>query len=129
MAKIMNNASIKNTALFIASMTAFVIPFMGSAINIALPSIGREFSMDAISLGWVATSYLLAVAVTLVPVGRFADIYGRKKIFLYGVIFFSLTCALLGIVNSAPLLIILRMLQGISAAMIFGTATAVAVIL
>jgi len=50
---------------------------MGSSINVALPSIGREFSMDAVLLSWVATSYLLAAAMFLVPFGKLADIEGR----------------------------------------------------
>ncbi len=66
-------------------MAAFLTPFDGSSVNIALPSIGNEFSMDAISLGWVATVYLLASAMFLVPLGRVADIYGRKKLFTLGV--------------------------------------------
>ena len=67
--------------LFIASITYFLTPFMGSAVNVALPSIGREFEIDAIMLNWIATSYLLTSAILLVPFGRLADIYGRKKIF------------------------------------------------
>jgi MFS family permease len=54
-------------ALLIAVLAGFLTPFDLSAVNIALPTIGSEFSMDAVSLGWVATAYLLASAVFLVP--------------------------------------------------------------
>jgi len=116
--------SSKATVLFVAALASFLTPFMGSSINIALPSIGREFTMDAVLLGWVATSYLLSAAIFLVPFGRIADIYGRKRIFTYGIIIFTSTSLLLSITGSAAMLIVFRVMQGIGAAMIFGTGVA-----
>jgi len=98
---------------------------MSSAINVALPPIGKEFSMQAFLLSWIATSYILSAAIFLVPIGKIADLYGRKKIFLYGVIsytFFSLLC---GIATSSTSLIIFRVMQGIGSAMIFSTCIAI----
>ncbi|GAH52610.1 unnamed protein product, partial [marine sediment metagenome] len=117
----MNN---KKTVLLIATTASFLTPFMGSSINIALPSIGREFAMDAILLSWVATSYLLAAAVALVPSGRIADIHGRKRIFTYGIWIYTIAAALSAISNSAVMLISFRILQGIGGAMIGVTAIA-----
>ncbi len=76
----------QRAASIIAGLASFLAPFMGSSLNIALPSIGRQFHADAVTLSWVATGYLLAAAVFLVPFGRFADIVGRKKIFIAGII-------------------------------------------
>ena len=76
----------KGVALFVAVLASFLTPFVGSSVSIALPSIAQEFNLDAITLGWVVTAYLLAAAVFLVPFGRLADIKGRKKIFTYGII-------------------------------------------
>lgn len=115
----------KRAALIVATVASFVTPFMGSSLNIALPSIGREFSMDAILLSWVATSYLLAAAVFLVPFGRIADIHGRKRIFTYGTVVYTASSFLLAISNSAILLISFRITQGIGSAMIFGTGVAI----
>jgi len=98
---------------------------MGSSINIALPAIGSEFSMDAISLSWVVSAYLLASAVFLLPIGRVADIYGRKKILLLGIIIFTVFSFLLAIATSSALIIALRALQGLGSAMIFGTGVAI----
>ncbi|NLT27538.1 MAG: MFS transporter [Dehalococcoidales bacterium] len=106
-------------------MTSFLTPFMGSSINIALPAIGSEFSMDAISLSWVVSAYLLASAVFLLPIGRVADIYGRKKILLLGIIIFTVFSFLLAIATSSALIIALRALQGLGSAMIFGTGVAI----
>lgn len=115
----------RKITLIITAVSVFVSPFMVSSINIALPTIGKEFSMGAVLLGWVATCFLLASAAFLVPCGRLADIYGRKKIFLYGILLFTLSSFLCGIANSAIWLISFRVLQGISGAMTMGTAVAV----
>jgi EmrB/QacA subfamily drug resistance transporter len=112
-------------ALIAATLAAFLTPFMGSAANVALPSIGQEFSMNAVLLSWTQSSYLLAAAIFLVPFGRIADICGRKKIFLYGTALFTGASLLTGIAPSAAILIIGRVLQGIGSAMIFGTSVAI----
>ncbi len=109
----------------IAILAGFITPFDGSAVNIALPTIGAEFHMDAISLSWVATAYLLSSAVFLVPFGKIADIYGRKKVFLYGITIFSLASLAMTMVPSTEMLIAIRVVQGLGSAMIFGTGVAI----
>jgi EmrB/QacA subfamily drug resistance transporter len=76
-------------------------------------------------LSWIATSYLLAAAVFLVPFGRIADIYGRRKIFIYGIVIFTISSFLCAISPSVIVLIIFRIVQGMGSAMIFGTAVAI----
>jgi len=125
MANQTNNISNKKVALVIAALGAFLTPFMGSSVNIALPAIGNEFSIDAVLLGWVATSYLLAAAVFLVPFGKIADIHGRKKIFTYGILVYTVSSFLCGFAASEIVLIIFRVFQGIGSAMIFGTSLAI----
>ena len=89
-AVITDTVSYKRITLLIATMASFLTPFMSSSINVALPAIGKEFAMDAILLGWIPTVYLLASAVFMVPSGRIADICGRKKIFTYGVLVYTI---------------------------------------
>lgn len=113
------------TALIVATIAAFFTPFMASAINIAIPSIGSEFAADVILLSWIPTAYLLAAAVFAVPFGRIADIYGMKKIFTYGIIIFTLASFLCAISPSIISLIIFRVLQGVGSAMIFVTGLAI----
>ncbi|MGE5400981.1 MAG: MFS transporter [Ignavibacteriales bacterium] len=115
----------KKIALLVTAISSFLTPFMGSSINIGLPAIGNKFSMDAVTLSWVATSYLLSAAVFLVPIGRIADIYGRKKVFLIGILVYTISSLLCGAAFSASFLIFSRMLQGIGSAMIFGTGIAI----
>ena len=112
-------------ALFIAILAGFMTPFDLSAVNIALPAIGSQFSMDAVSLSWVSTAYLLASAVFLVPFGRLADIYGRKKIFAIGLSIFTFSSLALVFSPTSLSLIMLRFAQGAGAALIFGTAVAI----
>jgi EmrB/QacA subfamily drug resistance transporter len=121
----MHNSATKLTALAIASLSSFITPFMMSSINIALPVIGKEFKTDAVVLSWVATSYLLAAAVSLVPFGKLADIYGRKKIYMLGMVLFSLTSLMSAVATSAPMLIIFRIFQGAGSAMVFATGIAI----
>ena len=114
----------KGLVLLVTTIAAFFFPFMGSSVNIALPSIGRELSLNAIMLGWVATAYLLSSAALLIPFGRIADIHGRKKVFICGIIVFTISSLLSGIAISATMLISFRVLQGIGTSMIAGTGIA-----
>ena len=115
----------KNLLLTLIMLTSFINPFMGAAVNIALPQIGDQFSMNAVTMSWVAMSFLLASAVVLVPMGKLADMYGRKKIFLWGngvVAASSLLCA---VSTSTEMLLTFRAIQGIGGAMMFGTSMAI----
>jgi EmrB/QacA subfamily drug resistance transporter len=112
-------------ALLIATASSFLTPFMLSSVNIALPTIGSEFKADAVLLNWVAMSFLLATAVSLVPFGKLADIHGRKKTHLYGAALFATTSLLCGISWSVEALIAFRVLQGVGISMIFATGLAI----
>jgi len=114
----------KGVLLLVATMTFFLFPFMASSVNVALPSIGSDLALDAVTLGWVATAYLLSSAAFLVPVGRMADIHGRKRVFTGGIAIFTLTSLLSGLAGSGAVLITFRVLQGIGVAMFAGTGVA-----
>lgn len=111
--------------LLIASLGSFLTPFMGSSINIAITQIGREFMSDAILLAWVPTSYLLTAAIFIVPMGRLADMKGRCPLFLSGIAIYTIGSFLCTMAPSVEYLIACRLIQGIGAAMIFGTAIAI----
>jgi EmrB/QacA subfamily drug resistance transporter len=118
------NGTGKRAVLLVATMASFIFPFMASAVNIALPTLEKELSLDTITLSWIATAYLLSSAALLVPFGRIADIYGRKKIFTCGIVIFTLSSLFAGMANSAAMLISCRVFQGIGGAMLAGTAVA-----
>ena len=121
----MNQTPDKKVALMIAMLAAFFVPFMGSSVNIALPSIGKDFAMDAVALSWVATSFLLTAAMFLLPFGRLADIYGRKLFFFLGIVTYTLSSFASAISPSGFILILSRGLQGMGGAMIFSTGIAI----
>ncbi len=120
-----NNDVNKKVVLLVVTMSSFIAPFMVSSVNIGLPSIGREFRMDAVSLSWVSLSYLLAAAMFLLPSGRIADIHGRKKIFKYGISIDIVASLLISIATNESELILFRVFQGIGEAMVFGTGVAI----
>lgn len=115
----------RKTVLLIVALSSFVIPFITSAVNIALPAIGRELKLSALLLSWVATSYLLSVAVFLLPLGRVGDILGRRRIFLLGMIIFTIASTSIFWVQSIFPLLFLRVLQGVGSAMVFATGIAI----
>jgi EmrB/QacA subfamily drug resistance transporter len=117
----------KRAVLVIVSLSSFLTPFSGSSFNLALPSIAAEYSLDAISMSWASLAYLLASAMFLIPFGRLADMYGRKKVFLTGIILFTASSTLLGLFPSSSTLVAFRALQGIGSSMIFGTSLAILV--
>ena len=115
----------RTAALVAATLASLLTAFTGSSINIALPQIRQDFALDAILLTWVPTSFLLAAAIFLVPIGRVADIHGRKKVFAIGTATFTLASLLAGLSTSAAALLASRVLQGIGSAMISGTGIAI----
>jgi EmrB/QacA subfamily drug resistance transporter len=117
--------SLERATLIVTSFAAFVTPFIGSATNIALPAIGKEFSANAVMLSWVATSFILSAAVFLAPFGRLADIVGRKKIFNIGLIIFTIASFFCAFSPNIEILIFGRVVQGLGGALIFGTAMAI----
>ncbi|KLU65383.1 multidrug resistance protein Stp [Desulfosporosinus acididurans] len=119
------NQSIVKLTMVIVMITSFITPFMSNAINLGIPQIALEYGVDQSWLNWVVTSYLLATAAFLLPFGRLADIVGRKKIFILGMIAFAVTSLGCGLAFSFPVLIIFRVFQGIASAMIFGTSMAI----
>lgn len=117
----------QKTALAIAAITSFLNPFLISSVNVALPDIEKALSLNAITLSWIITSYLLSSAVLLLPMGKFADTRGIKKVFRIGVILFSITTLLCGLSLTGNMLIILRTLQGIGGSMTMTTSSAILV--
>lgn len=115
---------IRNTALIVVALGSFLIPFMGSSLNIALPIIQNDLKVDLILLSWIPTVFVLANAAFIIPFGRLGDITGRKKIFSYGVVIYTAASLLAGISNSGTMLVVFSFLQGLGCSMMFATAVA-----
>ena len=121
----MENIVTKRSVLFVATVSSFLTPFMVSAVNVALPAIQSEFHLDAITLAWIPTAYLLAYAVFVLPVGRVADIFGRKKIFILGILLFTISSALAAGSSTKFMLLFSRVIQGMGSSMIFPSSLAI----
>lgn len=117
--------TLQKSTLVVTTVTAFMAPFMLSSVNVALPAIQHEFSVNAVMLGWVATSYLLATAILLVPIGKFADMYGRRKVFVAGIFVFTAGALLSVFVPGIRSFIGMRAFQGLGAAMFLTTGMAI----
>lgn len=113
--------------IIIVALTSFMGTFLISSVNIALPDIEKSFNLDAVSLSWVLTSFLLASAMFLLPVGRMADLSGIRRIFKLGVVVFTFSSFISGVAGSGLWLIIFRFLQGIGAALTMTTGPAILV--
>ena len=120
-----SGAGSRKLILFTIILTSFINPFLGAAINVALPAISEEFSMGAIGISWVSMAFLLSSAVFLVPLGKLADIKGRKQIFFIGNIIIALSSIICALSPSGDMLILFRAVQGIGSAMVFGTGMAI----
>ena len=115
----------RRLVLIVTTLASFLTPFMGSSVTVALPAIGREFGLGPLGLSWVATSYLLAAAILLVPFGKLADARGRTRIFVAGMVVYTVASLGCTLSPSALLLMASRVAQGLGGAMVFGTSVAI----
>lgn len=103
----------KNIVLVVTTTTGFILPFLVSSVTVALPVMAQDLQMEAVVMSWVSTAYFLPLVIIQVPLGRLADIYGRKKLFVIGTAVALLASIMGACANSAPVLIISRALQGL----------------
>lgn len=89
-----------------------------TVVSIANPAIATDLHPTLAGLQWVTNGYLLALAVSLVIAGRLADRFGRKRLFLAGVVLFAIASALVGLSGSIGMVILFRVLQGFAGAML-----------
>lgn len=115
-------------SLLISILTAsFLAPFMGSSVNVALPSIGRVFHLSATGLSWVALAYMLPTAAFMVPSGRLGDMRGRGRIYTLGIGLFALSALACALSPRAGLFFLFRIFQGVGASAIFASGMALLV--
>jgi MFS family permease len=110
--------------LTISTIAGFISTFMASAVNIALPVIGSEFHVTAVLLGWIPLAYIVTGGAGLMPAGQLSDLWGRKRVFVSGMIVFTVFSAASALAPSAGWLIALRLAQGVGSALLFSTTTA-----
>jgi EmrB/QacA subfamily drug resistance transporter len=102
--------------LILLALAQFMVVLDVSIVNVALPSIQKAFHMTDSNLQWIVTAYTLAFGGCLLLGGRAADLFGRRKVFLTGILFFTIFSLADGLSQSGTMLIVLRGFQGLSAA-------------
>jgi len=108
----------KNIALLLLAMTQFVIVIDASIVNVALPSIGTALHFARTDLSWVVNAYTLSFGGFLLLGGRLADLLGRRRMFMTGLILFTLASLAGGLAQSEGWLIAARAVQGLGAAVV-----------
>ena len=114
-------------ALIVTTALFFLVVVDISAVNVAFPSIRDDLDVSESTLGWMISGYNITVAALLLVAGRYADSFGRKKLFIPGVAVFMLGSMLSAVAPTAGFLIAARVVQGIGGAVV--SATAIAVVL
>ncbi|MCL2208509.1 MAG: MFS transporter, partial [Fibromonadales bacterium] len=115
----------KFAVLFTLCITSFLVPYMGSALNLALPEIGQAFGLDVKQLGWINSAFLIATAMFQVPLAKISDSIGRKRMFLCGVALFGVSSVACAFAWDFASLIVFRVFSGIGASMVFSTNLAI----
>jgi len=105
-------------ALALLAMTQFIVILDASIVNVALPSIGSDLEFSQDNLSWVVNAYVLTFGGFLLLGGRMADLLGRRRIFISGLILFGLASLAGGLAQSDGWLIVARAAQGIGAALV-----------
>jgi EmrB/QacA subfamily drug resistance transporter len=108
----------KGFALALLALTQFVIVLDASIVNVALPSIGKALDFSQDNLSWVVNAYTLFFGGFLLLGGRLADLLGRRRMFMGGLVLFAVASLLGGLAQSDTWLIIARAAQGLGAALV-----------
>lgn len=111
--------------LALTSVGAFMAPLDGSIVSVALPRMGPALHLSFAASMWVQASYLLAMAVTLIPLGRLADQWGKVRFYQAGLVIFTLGSAAAACSVNGATLVASRVLQGVGGALLSATSAAI----
>jgi EmrB/QacA subfamily drug resistance transporter len=112
-------------ALAVVCAAFFMTILDVSIVNVALPSIGKSLHFSEANLQWVITAYAITYGGFLLLAGRLADLFGRRRVFVIGVVVFSIASLFCGLAWSEGVLIAFRALQGFGAAVITPSALSI----
>ena len=115
----------RRAVLLMVLLNGFSMPMMLSAVNVALPTIAQDLAVDAVLLSWIPMAFLMSSAAFVLSFGRLSDMFGRKRMFLLGTGGLVVTSLLATTATTGEQLIFYRLLQGVAAAMIYGTHIAI----
>jgi EmrB/QacA subfamily drug resistance transporter len=116
-------------ALYVLCLADLMIVLDSTIVNVALPSIRTDLGFSEASLAWVVNAYLLTFGGFLLLAGRLGDLFGQRRVFLFGIAEFTIASLLCGISNSQTFLIVARAVQGLGAAVVSAIALSLIMIL
>src|SRR5436305_6414911 len=117
-AKIFADENRKWWTLGALSFALFMVMLDNTVVNVALPAIQKDLGIGVSELEWTVTAYALTFAVLLLSGGKLGDMYGRRRIFMIGLLVFTVSSLVCGLSSSAPELIGARAVQGVGSALI-----------
>ncbi|MDR2771310.1 MAG: MFS transporter [Clostridiales Family XIII bacterium] len=123
----LTRASRRRATIIVTISTSFLTTFTASSVNLAVPAVSAQFHSNAAMIGWIITGYMLASTAFSAPFGRIADLTGRKRVLVTGILIFSLFSGACSLAWSVGSMTALRIAQGIGGAMIFSTNIAILV--
>src|ERR1700733_2107481 len=112
-------------ALTAVSLATLMCYLDNNVVNVALPTIERSLHLSVSGLEWIVSSYLLVLGGLLLVGGRVADVFGRRRVFLAGLVIFTLSSLAAGLAGSADVLIAARAVQGLGAALVMPASLAI----
>lgn len=104
--------------LFAAVLGTSMVFLDGTVVNVALPQLGRDLGASLAGLQWTLNAYTLTLAALVLLGGSLGDRYGRRRVFMFGVVWFTLASALCGLAGNVPVLVAARALQGVGGALL-----------
>lgn len=121
----MSKLPVTSIALLIVCAGYLIAPLGMAAVNVAIPALAEDLQANAIKVGWLPTLYILSNVAFMLPLGKLADNYGRKRIFVAGLALNALAAGMCAIATNIDWILFWRFIQGAAGAMIFGTGVAI----
>lgn len=119
------NSTLARFALIIVCMGSIIVPIGMASVNIAIPDLAADLQANAQMVSWLPTLFILSSVIFMLPAGKLADNYGRKRIYTYGLALNAFSSFLCGLGTSIEWVLFWRFIQGASSSMIFGTGVAI----
>ena len=121
----MSKTPITSIALIIVCAGYLIAPLGMAAVNVAIPALALDLHANAMKVGWLPTLYILSNVAFILPFGKLADNYGRKRVFVAGLVLNALAAGMCAIATNIDWILFWRFIQGAAGAMIFGTGIAI----
>lgn len=119
------NAAVAKFALIIVCLGSIIGPLGMASVNIAIPDLAADLQANAKMVSWLPTLFILSSVIFMLPAGKLADNYGRKRIYAYGLALNAFSSFMCGLGSSIEWILFWRFVQGAAASMIFGTGVAI----